>query len=327
MCNSFRLYASMIEMIACMTRIFTLTILLISFHSNAQPNEISTQDITHFWEAYDALVDAKSKEDSIKTIEGLYLKRATKGFKKFQKVRDFQSKYYVYHIANSPGFWESVRPLTEQIANREDEIIEIMNKMSAEIPGFKAPKVCFAIGTLSTGGTTGGGYIHIGSEISASDYTVDTTNLNGWLKSIIGKTGDIVSMVAHEAVHTNQHGNVKITLLTASMGEGIADFITNEVLGKNINASIHEYGLKNECQLWKEFQTEMDSKSYSNWLYNGSSAIGRPADLGYFMGFRIAQAYYDKTEDKKQALSDLLDRSKYVEIFQKSGYSGCEEGK
>lgn len=310
-----------------MNRLFFILATVISLSISAQSYEISTQDITHFWEAYDALATAASKEDSLKTIQELYLDRATKGFKKFLKVRNFQAKEYIYHIRNSPAFWETVRPLTEQIANRQEEISAVLNKMSAEIPDFKTPKICFAIGALRTGGTTEGGYIHIGSEISASDHTVDTANLNDWLKSVIGKTGDIVSMVAHEAVHTNQHGNVKTTLLTACMIEGTADFITSEVLNKNINASIHAYGLANECQLWKEFQLEMNSKTFVKWLYDGPSSIGRPADLGYFMGFRIAQAYYEKAVDKRQALSDLLDRSKYLQIFETSGYIGCSDNK
>jgi len=304
--------------------LFSLFLIVFFVESNAQTN-ISTADIDHFWEAYDQLFTAKSKQDSAAIIQRVYIDRATRGFKDFLRVRNFTADEYVKLIGYAPKFWQSVRPMTERIAQRKAEIETVLAVFAQKLPNFKTPDVCFAIGTLRTGGTTTSGLILIGSDIAAADMTVETSERNNWLKSVIGKTGDIVAMVAHEAVHTPQKGTIKTTVLTASMGEGIADFITKELFGYNINASIYAYGLANECQLWKEFEAELDSKDYSKWLYGGSGNAERPADLGYFMGYRIAEAYYSKAMDKQQAFADLLIRKKYRDIFKQSGYIGCAE--
>ena len=38
----------------------------------------------------------------------------------------------------------------------------------------------------------------------------------------------------------------------------------------------------------------MAGSDVSDWLYGGTPRGDRPADLGYFVGFRIAQAYYER---------------------------------
>jgi hypothetical protein len=38
----------------------------------------------------------------------------------------------------------------------------------------------------------------------------------------------------------------------------------------------------------------------------GRPADGRPSDLGHFIGYRIAQAYYDKATDKAKAIRDII---------------------
>ncbi len=48
---------------------------------------------------------------------------------------------------------------------------------------------------------------------------------------------------------------------------------------------------------------------------------GRPADLAYFMGYRISQAYYQKAEDKKKALADILNFADAPALLRASGYA------
>jgi hypothetical protein len=50
----------------------------------------------------------------------------------------------------------------------------------------------------------------------------------------------------------------------------------------------------------------MDGKDTSHWLYGKSGGKDRPVDLGYWMGFKISEAYYNHAADKKQAVRDLM---------------------
>lgn len=48
----------------------------------------------------------------------------------------------------------------------------------------------------------------------------------------------------------------------------------------------------------------MNEKDFAGWLY--SQSPGRPNDLGYWMGYQVTKAYYDRAADKKQAIADIL---------------------
>lgn len=285
--------------------------------------QMETRDIDHFWQAFDLLGQAKSREDSIQTIQEYYIDKATPFFKEFLRVRHFTAKEYIKRIARYPRFWHSVRPLTENIKNRRGDIDAVFQGFREKLPGFKQPDICFAIGCLRTGGTISGKLILIGSEIAASDSTVDKSEMRGWLNTVIGNTKDIVAMIAHESVHTQQFNRRKLTLLTGALTEGVADFISVKLFDMSINAGIYEYGEQHECEIWKEFEEELarNPEDYSNWLYQGNRSKNRPADLGYYIGYKIAESYYEQEQNKEKALKNLLNQKKAPEILKKSKYS------
>jgi len=54
-----------------------------------------------------------------------------------------------------------------------------------------------------------------------------------------------------------------------------------------------------------KFLADQDKTDLSDWLNN--STYEKPADLGYWVGYRIMKAYYQHATDKRQALRDILD--------------------
>lgn len=294
-------------------------------------SKIITSDIDHFWNAYDQLANAHTKSDSIDILQKQYIDNASQQFRKFLKARKFTAEEYVATLSQYPGFWTSVRSLTQNIVHRTDEINRVLDELASTLPDFKRPDVCFAIGCLRTGGTTSRRLILVGSEIAAADTRVDKSGMDDWLQGVLGTTGDIVAMVAHEAVHTQQSGlpwgeffslikHKRLTLLNMSIMEGSCDFITKDLLDLTINSTLHQYGEKHRDELIQEFKRAISENpyDYSQWLYNGNNAKIRPADLGYYLGYLISQAYYHRTENKTQALSSLLKRGKYKYVFKGS---------
>jgi uncharacterized protein YjaZ len=87
-----------------------------------------------------------------------------------------------------------------------------------------------------------------------------------------------------------------------------------------MNAAAQEYGRAHEAALWAEFRLVMHGTDAAGWLY-GSPPPGRPADLGYFIGYRIAEAYYAQTADKAAALRDILRVRDVERILAASGYA------
>jgi len=288
---------------------------------------IETSDIANFWKAFEMLENALTKQDSIDIIQKYYIEKASPDFKRFIKVRNFTASEYVEKIGLYPLYWKSVKPLTENLESSIIELEDVFIKLGEAIPNYNQPDICLAIGCLRTGGTTSGDLVLIGAEIAAADHSVEKSGLPPWLKSIIGKTGGIISLVAHEIIHTQQSDNRKIIfksnlLLNRTMKEGIADFLIFEILGLMVNNEIHIYGNNNESDLFREFEADLESKprNYSKWLYNGGKSQDRPADLGYFIGFKIAESYYRKQIDKNDAIKQLLDQKNYTKIYKESLY-------
>ncbi|WP_194774632.1 gliding motility protein GldB-related protein [Pararhodonellum marinum] len=288
---------------------------------------IYTEDIIRFWEAYDALEEAASTEDSIRLIQTLYLDQASEGFRRFIKARELTAEKYVQQIAHAPKFWESVREKTLDIKTYIPAIEEQYVQFRSALKGFKNPPICFAIGVLSTGGTVQKGWLLIGTEMVVADSTVHKEELNSWLKAVLPDHAQVLEFTAHELVHTQQRfgmgamwGHLNHRLLSMSIHEGAADFLTQKVTGATINKSMYAYGYENEEALWKEFSQEMYGKDFSNWLYNGTGSTDRPADLGYFMGYRICESYYENAKNKEKALNKILKTNRYRRFLKKSGY-------
>jgi len=286
--------------------------------------QIILSDLDNFWMAYDAL---KNSKDSIQTFQELYIDKASPEFKKFLELRDFKAKEYVDRIKTAPKFWKTIRPMTMSVKRKKAEFDKIYEKMSKLYDKFQPPNICFAISPMRTGGTTSKELILIGTEIaSVNPKFVDISEINGFIKKLFQKsTGDINSMIAHELVHTQQlnEDNENALLLSRALTEGAADFIGSMILEKKImNKVIFEYGEKHEQALWNEFKQDVKlNKGFgdTDWFYNYDS--NRPADLGYYLGYKIVESYYNNSKNKKQAIKEIVEMKDAREFLKKSKYN------
>ncbi len=53
---------------------------------------------------------------------------------------------------------------------------------------------------------------------------------------------------------------------------------------------------------------------------DAAEMVTSDADLGYYIGFKIAESYYSKAEDKKQAVRDILNITDIGAFLKASGY-------
>lgn len=310
-------------------RAFTiiLFISLTSLNLSAQSKlnyTISTSDIDNFWIAFDSLATTK---DSVKTIQKLYLDKGTDALRRFAKSRNYTAEGYALFIRKFPKFWQSIRPSTSGISARRQEIIATFEKIKKTYPRFKEPDVYFVIGCLRSGGTTNAKGVLIGAEISAVDASVVTSELPRWQKSVIGSTGDVMTMLAHEAIHTQQKllslpiiwGYLNHRLMTMSLSEGGADFASELATGGHINKRAFQYGNEHEAELWAKFKQEMSGNDISAWLYNGGNS-DHP-DLGYYVGYRICKSYYESHPDHTKALRKIIRMRHPKRFIKHSGYN------
>lgn len=102
--------------------------------------------------------------------------------------------------------------------------------------------------------------------------------------------------LAHELVHVVQYRLTKRTdfhfnLLEISLLEGSADYVAGMLLGEDyiLDDARIKYGERKGSELLQSFEPSMLSFDYSPWLY--TPLDGKPMDMGYWVGFKLAQAF------------------------------------
>ena len=55
-------------------------------------------------------------------------------------------------------------------------------------------------------------------------------------------------------------------------------------------------------------------------VFYGDPPGERPADLGYFVGYRIVEAYYQRAADRRAAIREILTATDYEALLAASGY-------
>ncbi|HTE27099.1 hypothetical protein [Flavitalea sp.] len=269
-------------------------------------NAVFTSDIDNFWLAYDSIIKTSDREKQTNIIKALYIDVGTEGLKAFMTARNFSAENYIRLINDYPAFWKSVRKNTLAIKSQVEQIEKSVDRFRLLYPSIKPAGIYFTIGGLKSGGTTTENMVLIGAEMAAADTGTDASELSNWLRSVFSSqiSGNIVGLNIHEYVHTQQKKK-GASLIAQCLQEGSADFIAELVTRqKNLNDYMI-YGQNNESTLKLRFRNEMWRRSISSWLYNGERS--EHPDLGYFMGYTICRAYYNRATDKQQAIKDIIE--------------------
>ena len=85
------------------------------------------------------------------------------------------------------------------------------------------------------------------------------------------------------------------------------------------------YGKINDKKIRAVFEKEMFSPWFYNWIWNNTDNEFKTRDLGYYMGYAIAEKYYSKTTDKKKAIKTLIEldytnKEEIENFIEKTGY-------
>ena len=275
--------------------------------------EIITSDLDNFWIAFE-----QAKPDfNPEVFQRLYLDKGSKGVEGFMKGRIKSAENLSSRVKGRIKYYSSIKPSTDKIAGMKTEIINSLVKLKELYPKAIFPPVYFVIGGMSSGGTSSDDGLIIGAEMYGLTPETPKDELNDWLLTVLKPVEEVPHIVAHELIHFQQTYDGG-SLLQACLKEGSADFIAELISGKHINGHVHDFANPKEKELWLEFKSKMLEKNYDGWLY--SSSEGRPNDLGYWMGYKITKAYYDKASDKQKAIEDILTIKNAEKFLAASGY-------
>lgn len=242
-------------------------------------------------------------------------------------------------LARYPRFYASARAVTLSVDTNSaitSGIRRGLVRLAELYPEARFPNIYFLIGTIGTGGTTGRSGMLIGTEQVTIGPATPLDELSPWaqsLKLIYSSSGSLVGLVVHEAVHTQQKPRPEgqhDTLLRHALGEGIADFLAELAVGPwTTNTPRQTYGRAHEHEVWVDFQRDMarweeNDSTIKTWMYNGMVAADKnhgAIDIGYWVGYRIAGAYYARATDKRAAVRELLELKDPEQLLRASGYN------
>lgn len=282
--------------------------------------KLVASDIDLFWRAYDLVARDTAHAEAIYQRE--YFDKGSVGLHDYFDLKIKSVKKFVRNQRALPEFYRAIRPATLQVVSMTTQIRAGFVKLKEIYPEARYPPVYFVIGRWTSGGTASGNGMLIGTDQMCGTPTTPLGELSIWQRNALGKLASLPGLVAHEQIHYIQKPSDDPSLLHGAILEGMADFIAELTTGQNPDARLQPYGLAHEKQIWADFTKEITSSSWKNWIANGDQETAdKPADLGYFVGYKICQSYYEEMADKKQAVHDILNISDYSAFLAKSRYA------
>lgn len=287
-------------------------------NQNPETVKFVTSDIALFWKAY----DRAKPENNLNVFRDEYLRKGSAGLEEFRKLRIGSACALVDTIEKYPKYYAALREPSLKIASYENQMRTSFRKLREIYPAAVFPDVYFLVGRMSSAGTLNEKGLFIGVDMFGKNENAPSDELGSWHKAVVAPAARIPFVVAHESIHYQQKfpEGEEATLLGKALKEGSADFVGELIAGENINPHLHAYGNPIEKELWETFKKEMNGKDSKNWLYQGDEAKDRPADLGYYIGYKICESYYKNAPDKKQAVKDILEIKDFNQFLKASRY-------
>jgi hypothetical protein len=312
-------------------KIFSCLLFFVFFTLNisAQNGNFITSDIDNFWNAYDKITATKDSKEQFEFINQLFIEKGSPGLKAMMETRRYTDKSYVDAINTYPKFWNSIRGNTLKAEDFARGIEIEVEKLKKIYPELRPAKVYFVVGAFRSSGTTQSDKILIGSEIALGDKSTVTDEFPDSMKHLKtyfanNSPQNIVFLNVHEYIHTQQKTTLGNNLLAQSVLEGVAEFVAVTATGGQPYSSI-AFGKANESKVRTRFTTQIFNADYGFWLYDDDNNEFRVRDLGYYVGYAIAEKYYQKSADKKLAVKEMIEldynnETELAKYVDKSGY-------
>ncbi len=269
-----------------------------------------TQDLQQYWKAYDRIIQEKDSARQASLLQVIYLDPASEGLKSLLRLRNYIVGEYVQNIRNRPQFWASMRAPMLNVQKQFPAIEKDIRKLKAIYPDLEVVPIYFSVGAFRTGGTTDGKMVIIGAEYSLAGPNVVTTELPSYMQGFFREYKpweNLALLCTHEYIHTQQKespGN----LLTDCLREGIAEYLSCLATGKPSNSSAISFGKANQQAVLEQYVKDLFLMSnHYHWLWGENPNQLKVRDLGYYIGYEIAERYYKMAKDKKLAVKTLIE--------------------
>lgn len=271
--------------------------------------EIRTSDVDRFY----ALYDATAGKPSPAQLQ-LYIDDGTKGFRAFAKMRNTTGERIALAMKQRPEIYANARHCAAALPAIKSRLAKALKRLKEIYPKASLAPVTLAVGRGKPVGVADKSGVMIGQEaLCAADFMNPSVE------------DRFVHVIAHEFIHVQQEQfygeNPDEKVLRASLIEGGAEFIGELISGSVSYAHLPLAAKGREREFETAFLADKDKAAIgSAWLYNYPGTADHPSDLGYWIGYRIAKAYYRKATDKRAALRGIIELRNAEELLANSGW-------
>lgn len=293
-----------------MRRYFIAILVVFLSHTALAQTEdpvIYIDDVSHFYKVY----DAADGNPTAKQLQNNYIDTGSSGLRIFAQKRGITGEEIAQTLSEHPEIYTNARHCADVLPRVRQRLKSALQELNRFYPDAKLSPVTIAIGKgkpVGIGNPATG--IQIGLEaLCATDF------LNPDLED------RFVYVIAHEYIHVQQASSEAggSTVLEQSLLEGTAEFMGELISGEVAYSHLKAVVAGREKEIETRFVADLDKTDLSDWLYNTSVVGNQKGDLGYWVGYRIAKAYYKNATDKQQAIADIIEMTDAKAFLDASG--------
>ena len=281
-------------------------------------------------ERFAALFEASDGTPDAAQLQRDYIDPGSFGVRVFTPYRIKSGENLASAVAEDPAAYrQALDRCLPLVRDANADLRSIYLGLRGALPEARLPQVYIVMGAGNSGGTAAPGAQVLGLEVLCAIAPTDEAF-----------TARLRQFFAHETVHSLQGDfdteRAENILLRSVLAEGAADFIATLVTGADPNPDRSAWAAPREAELRDRLAADLAlfdrassdpslekeaSAAVRRWVGNyGSPPEGWPSELGYWMGFRLWQAYYDASPDKHAALLAMLKQDNPKEVLAASGF-------
>jgi outer membrane protein assembly factor BamB len=270
--------------------------------------EIRMEDVTRFYEIY----EAAGGRPTAQQLQRDYLDPGTAGLRHLTRVRKVNAENIARAIATQPQLYSNARSCLAVLPRIRERLVLTFDKLLELYPEAQKPPVTLLVSR--------GKPVAIAGPGSGVQVALEATCSENAAKYLGANVDDrFVYVIAHEYIHVQQAPErANPTVLERALEEGVAEFLGELISGGISNVAVHASAERRERQIEERFAADLDKRELSAWFDNTTpDDVGQ---LGYWVGYRIAKAYYQNAPDKRAAIREMIQMTDASEFLARSGW-------
>lgn len=272
---------------------------------------IVTSDVDRFFALYDDPAIAAQPD----LLAARYLADASPGLREYMAMRRITPERVAAALRDKPDLYRDARGCAATLGPVRGRLTAAADRLATLYPEAIFPPITIAIsrGAPVAAANGKGLYVSLEALCAAKFFEADDEDR-------------FVHVIAHEYVHAQQPlaqvESPDDTVLHASLVEGAAEFVAEQISGSVAATHLHRWAAGREAAVERDFLAEKDGKANdSRWVYNQLGSKDWPGDLGYWVGYRIVKSYYNRAPDKAAALKVIIEIRDPAAFLAESGWT------